>query len=374
MVSTSCPKLARVQSHRLRVERAELERVEREQAERERAKQERERQERVEQERTKREQAAREREERELLLGRLKPADTSYHWDRRCMEGTRQSLLHQITTWVTEDESNTTWIYGLPGIGKTSLAHSICASLHKGKHLAGAFFCRRDDPNLNEPRNILPTLIYKLAIIFPPFRSIVAESLRSDPNLTPDSMMHSVFVDFISKLHHFPHHPLIFVIDALDECGNAQSRPGVLKALIDAATHAPWLKIIITSRPEIDIHCSFSTVTQRSHSRYDLAADEGATSDLRIFAQSRFSRVASMRYLASPWPDELLFDGVISRAAGLFIFIETIAHALEQCEDPTECLKATLQDSADTGLSALYGLYSSILKARILHSHDKFNK
>jgi hypothetical protein len=71
-----------------------------------------------------------------------------------------------------------------------------------------------------------------------------------------------------------------------------------------------------------------------------------------------------MQYLESPWPDQLLFDGVISRAAGLFIFIETIARALEQCEDPTERLKATLQDSAGTGLTALYGLYSSILKGR----------
>jgi len=90
------------------------------------------------------------------------------------MEGTRESLLHHIIAWVTngseqKDLSNTYWIYGLPGIGKTSLAHSICASLHDKKHLAGGFFCRRDDPNLGKTRNILPTLIYKLAEIFPPF-------------------------------------------------------------------------------------------------------------------------------------------------------------------------------------------------------------
>src|SRR5258706_9035868 len=96
--------------------------------------------------------------------------------------------------WVADPQgkndrprSNTYWIYGLPGIGKTSLAHSICASLHDRGQLAGAFFCRRDDPNLSEPGNILPTLIHKLARIFPPFRSVVAERLRKDPNLTPES-------------------------------------------------------------------------------------------------------------------------------------------------------------------------------------------
>ena len=70
----------------------------------------------------------------------------------------------------------------------------------------------------------------------------------------------------------------------------------------------------------------------------------------------------------------MLFDGVISRAGGLFIFIETIALDLEQCEDPTEHLKATLRDLAGTGQTALYGLYSSVLKARIVHSHAEFRR
>ena len=94
------------------------------------------------------------------------------------MEGTRKSRIKEIVDWVANKaeegalvQSNTYWIYGLPGIGKTSLAHSICASLDDQGQLAGAFFCRRDDPNLSEPRNILPTLISKLAGIFPPFEA-----------------------------------------------------------------------------------------------------------------------------------------------------------------------------------------------------------
>ena len=102
------------------------------------------------------------------------------------MDGTREFLLNQVIGWATKEPGqeggNTYWIYGLPGIGKTSLAHSICAILHKGNQLAGAFFCQRDDSSLSEPRNILPTLIHKLAIIFPPFRRLVAERLRNDPN------------------------------------------------------------------------------------------------------------------------------------------------------------------------------------------------
>ena len=209
------------------------------------------------------------------------------------MEGTRQSLLEEIITWATnkseqDNESNTCWVYGSPGIGKTSLAHSICASLHERKHLAGAFFCRRDDPKLSEPENILPTLICKLAITFSLFRSIVAGALQNDANMTPESMRDSLFLDLIRSLPRHPTHTLVFVIDALDECGTPQIRPGILAVLTDAAALAPWLKVIITSRPEADIQRFFDAPTQSSNLRYDLAVDGEASADLRTFARSQF--------------------------------------------------------------------------------------
>src|SRR5258706_7220217 len=157
-VRSHFPNLSPVDPHWFGVERAEQERVERERVERER----------VERERVERERVEQERVERELLFRRLKPVETGYNRELRCMDGTRQSLLNQIVDWVPNQsgeenvlQRNAYWFYGSPGIGKTSLAHSICASLHERNHLAGAFFCRRDDPNLSKPMNILPTFIHK---------------------------------------------------------------------------------------------------------------------------------------------------------------------------------------------------------------------
>ena len=359
-----------VDSQEFGVERAERERVERERVERlqrERAEQERTNQERAEQER--------------VELRRLKPVKTGYHRKFRCMDGTRQSLLNHIVDWVTDksgqenvQQSNTYWLYGSPGIGKTSLAHSICASLHERNHLAGAFFCRRDDPNLSEPLNILPTFIHKLAALFPPFRTIVAKHLRDDPNLTPESMKGSLFLDFIRSLPHHPEHTLVFVIDALDECGDARSRPGLLKVLTNAAAQAPWLKIIITSRTEIDIQRFFDTLTESSYLPYDLATDKDASSDLRTFAQNQFHFVASRWNLDARWPEESDFNKIILRANGFFIFIRTLVLSLERCKDPEESLKAALQDSAGTGLESLYELYSSILKAQLVDNNIEFQR
>ncbi len=177
----------RMERERAEQERAEQERAERRRAEQERAEQERAERKRAERERVERERIEQERIEQELLFRRLEPVKAGYHRKLCCMDGTRQSLLNQIMDWVANIsgqanvlQRNAYWFYGSPGIGKTSLAHSICASLHERNHLAGAFFCRRDDPNLSEPINILPTFIYKLAILFPPFRTIVAKHLRDN--------------------------------------------------------------------------------------------------------------------------------------------------------------------------------------------------
>ena len=328
-----------------------------------------------------REQVEQERAEQELLFRRLKPVDTGYHRELRCMDGTRQSLLNQIMDWVPNKsgqenalQRNAHWFYGSPGIGKTSLAHSICANLHERNHLAGAFFCRRDDRNLSKPLNILPTFIHKLAMLFPPFRTIVAKHLHDDPNLTPESMEGSLFLHFIRSLPRHPEHTLVFVIDALDECGDAQSRPRLLEVLTNAAAQAPWLKLIVTSRTEVDIQEFFDTLTQSSYLRYDLADDQCASADLRTFARSQFDLVAKRWNLGTAWPKESDFQAVINRANGLFIFVKTLVLALWDCTDPEESLKAALQDSAGTGLESLYELYSSILKAQKLFNNAEFQR
>ena len=368
------------EQERMEREREEKER-EREEKEREREEKEREREEK-ERKRAEQERAEQKRVDQELLFRRLKPVETSYDRELCCMDGTRQSLLNQIMDWVSNTpgqenvlQTNVYWLFGSPGIGKTSLAHSICASLHERSHLAGSFFCRRDDPNLSNPINILPSFIHKLAILFPPFRTIVAKHLDDDPNFTPESMKGSLFLDFIRSLPHHPERTLVFVIDALDECGDAKSRPRLLKILTDAAAQAPWVKIIITSRTEVDIQEFFGTLTQSSYLLYDLATDRDASADLQTFTRNQFDSVASRWHLDTPWPKESDFNKVITRANGLFIFIKTLVLSLERSEDPEESLEAALQDSTGTGLESLYELYSSILKkAQIVRKNAEFQR
>ena len=78
--------------------------------------------------------------------------------------------------------------------------------------------------------------------------------------------------------------------------------------------------------------------------------------------------------LSTPWPEQPLFDRVISQANSLFIFIKTLVLTLKQCDNPEETLKAALQDSASTGPKPLYNLYSSILEVRRVPDNAKFRQ
>ena len=216
--------------------------------------------------------------------------------------------------WVTSPQEtdkgpwgNIYWFYGPPGIGKTSLAHSICEKLRDRKQLAGAFFCRRGDPRLREPANVISTLVIALARIFPPFRRMVANRLRKDRHLTSKTIKDTLFLDLIRNLLLHQTHALVFVIDAVDECGEDWSRSSLLEVLTDAAAHAPWLKVIITSRPEAGIQRFFDAPNAWPHLRYDLAEDQAAGADLQVLAHSKFGLVASKWYLAALWPVQVPF-------------------------------------------------------------------
>ena len=187
-------------------------------------------------------------------------------------------------------------------------------------------------------------------MIIPSFRTIVAQHLDGNLNLTPGLINGSPFLGFLCALPRHPDDTLIFVIDAFDECGNDKSRPGILRALTNAAAQVPWLKIIITSRTEADIQGFFDHPAQSSHLQYDLATDQDASANLHAFMQSKFNMVIKDWHIPAPWPEESDFNKVLSQAKGLFIFIKTLVLSLELFEDSKESLKEALQDSARTGL------------------------
>ncbi|KAG8853475.1 hypothetical protein FRB91_004806 [Serendipita sp. 411] len=318
-----------------------------------------------------------------LLLKRLKPVDAGYNCKRKCMEGTRQRLINKIVTWALPPSGVTPlrkqsaiksilWIYGMPGIGKTSVANSICARFHAEKRLGGSFFCRRDDPKLGDPVYVLPTLTCQLAEMWGPFRKLVAEELSMDPQITPKSTGSALLPKLLKLLENHPPHPLVLVIDALDECGDDRAREMILRRAFDAASCVSWLKIVITSRQEADINEFFEQPDR--YGRYlleDLSTDDKAHEDIRHFTQKRLSSIAAARHLTD-WAPEHLVNKVVLRASGLYIFVDTLWRLVREDPDPEIYLNQILEGSTGDASGDLYSLYSSILSSRVKRDHLGF--
>lgn len=67
------------------------------------------------------------------------------------MDGTRARVNNDGVLWATKsliqdmpsngfDADGMLWIYGMPGIGKSAIAHSICSRLDAMKQLGGVSF------------------------------------------------------------------------------------------------------------------------------------------------------------------------------------------------------------------------------------------
>ncbi|KAG8818106.1 hypothetical protein FRC18_000259 [Serendipita sp. 400] len=261
----------------------------------------------------------------------------------------------------------------MPGIGKTSVANSICSRLHAEKILGGSFFCRRDDPNLSNPDYVLPTLTCRLAETWGPFRKVVAAELSKDPHITPKSTEGELLSKLLKSLKNQPPHPLVLVIDALDECGDDKARGSILRRIFDATSSVPWLKFLLTSRPEGDIDAFFQHPDR--FGRYlleDLSKDDKSQEDIRYFTQKRLSSIAVAKHLGKVWPQEDMVNKIVIQARGLFIFVETLWRLVKDEPEAPKYLSQILDESSGDALGDLYRLYSSILESRIPREGTEF--
>jgi NACHT domain len=314
------------------------------------------------------------------LLKRLKPVEAAiYDEDHNCMEGTRTAVLNDIVAWASkpfdgqlesnDSNHNVFWLYGMPGLGKTSVATSLCDRLRGSKNLGGSFFCKHDDIDLREPKRVLPTLITKLVRMWGPFRKQVAKVLLDEPQINPESTRGELLLKPLRLLKKHPPHPLVLVIDALDECGQPSSRGPLLSCLTEACSLVNWLKIVVTSRPERDIKAFFDSrhVTSR-----DLATDDINGEDIRLFTERRMASVASGRHLSSDWPGQERVSQIVERARGLFIFVDTFARLVD-VPNPERVLVEVLGGKLEDANAELHKLYSVAIKSRSFRHTEEVN-
>ncbi|KAL1740832.1 hypothetical protein HDZ31DRAFT_67533 [Schizophyllum fasciatum] len=212
-----------------------------------------------------------------------------------CLEGTRVELLKEIEEWASKPQDKRGLsLSAAAGKGKSAVAHSVMHRLtEKGFHAA---FFAFDRTNPSRQADLLfPTLAYRLAEVDPHYHAQLAK-------LTPGRLCVKDIADQYANLVRSAFagdsrpRPVIFIIDALDECPTGDGRRRALlgqlsKCLRDESLLGKIL-LFVTMRPDTsDVRSLASDPTMTPLDMDDFPDTE---KDIEVYVEDRLHAHAKL--------------------------------------------------------------------------------
>ena len=315
--------------------------------------------------------------EEQRLLDRIKPpAGSFFDPDSKssCMQDTRADLLKTLKSFAVSDDTSQRLflLSGIAGCGKSSVANSVANLLHKDGYLLGSFFFQTDNETMRMPANFLHAVAYSIAARHKQYKKALIEVLKDDemivehqsPSIQFDALLRKPFSKMLtSSPTTTPSSPparRAIVIDALDECDDPRSVSSYLAEII---VLAPWLKVIVTSRPRDDIKpdlCKAGYTTDLDLFTID------AGDDILKFTRSRFDPGGPLHELRPHVKGEEI-ETLANKSYRLFIWIKTVLSYLDTlpfASKKFEELKSILSsDTAANPEKELDRLYLRVLQS-----------
>jgi hypothetical protein len=311
----------------------------------------------------------------------------------KCLEGTRVDLLNHIY-WLLDnpDKSRLIWLHGTAGVGKSAVAFTIAERMRglkvaeqttREKRLAGTFFFSRRHTKRCTAGYLFATLAYQLASNFPSIRDDVNRAIHDNPAiLDPDKSLQDQMEDLFLqpllslRLRLRDRPPLVFVVDALDEC-TSEDEIAYLVRLLGRALREPDLPVIhilLTSRSEAHIRevihdesvhplvCEIPVQTSGQGSAL-ISLDGGdVDNDIYIFMKHSFTKLGS-RNPNFPQPTKGELERLASRAGRRFIVASTMMNFIDDgYNDPRDRLQLMLELTSELlPGTEMYKFYNHIL-------------
>ncbi|KAF5320359.1 hypothetical protein D9611_011274 [Ephemerocybe angulata] len=323
-----------------------------------------------------------------LLLDRLKAsrrADHKYHIgakDREtliravCTPGTRVDILSGAVEWGNDTSPECPsiyWLFGPAGSGKTTIAFTLARRFEltgdedDAIKLGGNFFCSRLFDETRTVTQIVPTIVYHLALRCAAFAETLRVSASFDViDQDPATQLKELLVDPWCKSRSKaddgsskPKHYLI-VVDALDEI-DGKDGSKFLRALLDVIREnkLPGLKFFITSRSDPDLVARVEAFERKEWCRLQDVEREIVSGDIAKYLQTNLPH----------FKDSGEMDLLLTFSGGLFICAVTLVRHLGRLQGHEQrrviaslfSQSPNLQNSALSATRLLDVLYSQIV-------------
>jgi hypothetical protein len=159
--------------------------------------------------------------------------------------------------WVdSEDKRQSIYVlYGVAGIGKSTVAKSIAERAAGICTLGASFFFSRNEESRKTARHFFPTLAYQLARYNRAFAADINGALEEDPGAAEHDLRQQFYSLIAKPLRSalLQGHTIVLVVDALDEC-EAIDTERILALLANEIPQMPRLKVFVCDRPSRATH------------------------------------------------------------------------------------------------------------------------
>ncbi|KAJ7455882.1 WD40 repeat-like protein [Mycena latifolia] len=278
-----------------------------------------------------------------------------------CLPGTRQAILTDITEWLTIESgsSNIFWLHGVAGAGKSTISTTI-SQYFRSLHRLGAFlFFDRNNLVASSPHNVIRTIAYWMAASNADIRLAVYSAISADATLVTApirTQFQKLLLEPLVAAQEHIRGPIIIILDALDECGDAESRYSLLSLISAEFPKLPAVfRFLITSRPDSDIAGPFRAQPLITEKQLDIKTNSTKQDIITYLCESMRNLTREKRSLGPDWPGMTAIKNLADSSGGLFIWASTACKFIRSF-DPKKRLAMLLAPGSTTAnnLDALY--------------------
>ncbi|KAJ6565680.1 quinon protein alcohol dehydrogenase-like superfamily [Mycena sp. CBHHK59/15] len=279
-----------------------------------------------------------------------------------CLPGTCQGILGYITAWLTvpSDSGNILWLSGVAGSGKSTISTTVAESFRTLNRLGAFLFFDRNNQVGITASNVIQTIAHSLALSNGHIQSAICNVIDDDPavvNAPIRTQFKRLLLDPLRSAQNHIQGPIIVILDALDECGDPNSRQTLLSLLSNEFPELPHLfRFFITSRRDSDIVDRFQSRFAEKRLNIGLPS---STADVLAFIRHEMDDIRERKNMGPMWPGEQNIGTLANLSGGLFIWASTASKFIDAF-DPNKRLKILI----DTGynMKSLDELYAIALQ------------
>ncbi|CAG8033150.1 unnamed protein product [Penicillium olsonii] len=266
----------------------------------------------------------------------------------------------------------------MAGTGKSTIALTVARDQYERRRLGASFFFTRGGGALASVRSFAATIAAQLREFSPELKKGINYAAMANPRiqtLTLYDQWKKLVIEPLSRLtNESISHPLVIVIDALDECDEGASYGDktfsvLIQCLKDVTTiESVEIRVFATSRPHGGIKMGFDRILNKAFRGFILQDIEKSIvdEDLTVFYKEKLGEAADRLDRPDLRCSDEAIKHLVEKSHGLFIHAATICRFILNGKDSANDRLLSLLATGNNSVKAeieLDKLYTTVLES-----------